>query len=225
MMIYLLAIGSPTHSIAPETWEAWSRPTINYQGIQYISGNDPLFTHQYSHAWFDFRNQQDKHTDYFLNSIKATRAHKLFCLSLKNQFSDYSEDLWGISASDSAAGYTAWGGPPPLGNIDGSIVPCAVGGSLPFLPEDCLRVLRTVGTRYGNHAWSRYSFVDAFNPLTGWYNPDVIGIDLGITMLMAENLRTGFVWETFRKNPEARAAMQKVGFKPTPKVDYKSTSA
>ena len=215
MMIYLLAIGSTTHPIPPETWEAWSRPIINYQGIEYISGNDPLFTHQYSHAWFDFRNQRDKHADYFLNSVKATRAHKLFCLSLKQQFSDYSQDLWGISASDSAAGYTAWGGPPALGNIDGSIVPCAVGGSLPFLFKDCMRVLQTIRNQYGNRAWTRYSFVDAFNPLTGWNDSDVLGIDLGITMLMAENQRTGLVWQTFMKNSEAQSAMQKVGFTKT----------
>ena len=171
-----------------------------------------MFTHQYSHAWFDFRKQRDAHADYFQNSIKATKAHKLFCQSLRERFSDYSDDLWGISASDFSGGYTAWGGPPEMGPIDGSIVPCAAGGSLPFLFEDCMRVLRTIRTRFGNQAWTRYSFVDAFNPLTGWYDPDVIGIDLGITMLMAENHRSGFVWQTFMKNPEAQAAMQSVGF-------------
>jgi hypothetical protein len=212
MMMYLLAIGSSTHPIPASAWEAWSRPVIHYQGIEYISGNDPLFTHQYSHAWFDFRKQRDAHTDYFENSIKATKAHKLFCQSLRDRFSDYSEELWGISASDFSGGYTAWGGPPQMGPIDGSIVPCAAGGSLPFLFEDCVRVLRTIRTRFGNRAWTRYSFVDAFNPLAGWYDPDVIGIDLGITMLMAENHRSGFVWQTFMKNPEAQAAMKSVGF-------------
>jgi len=212
MMIYLLAIGSPTHPIPPASWEAWSRPTITYQGITYISGNDPLFTHQYSHAWYDFRNVKDAHANYFQNSIDATRAHKLFCLSLSKQFSDYADNLWGISASDYVGGYTAWGGPPAIGPIDGSIVPCATGGSLPFLFDDCMRVLRNMRTKYGK-AWARYGFVDAFNPLTGWYDADVLGIDLGITMLMAENQRTGLVWQTFMKNPETRAAMSLVGFK------------
>ena len=215
MMIYLLAVGSPTHPVSPETWSAWKRPVIRFQGLEYISGNDPLFTHQYSHAWFDFRNQRDAYADYFENSVKATKAHKLFCLSLRDRFPDYSADLWGITASDSKGGYTAWGGPPPLGPIDGSVVPCATGGSLPFLFEDCVRVLRTIRGRYGNRAWRRYGFVDAFNPLTGWYDPDVIGIDLGITMLMAENHRTGYVWKTFMKNAEAQAAMKKVGFRST----------
>lgn len=215
MMIYLLAIGSPTHPVSPKTWHAWTRPKINYKGIEYISGNDPLFTHQYSQAWYDFRKKRDDYADYFENSVKATKAHKLFCLSLHDRFPDYTEDLWGISASDYAGGYTAWGGPPPQGPIDGTIVPCATGGSLPFLFDDCIRVLHTIRDRYGDKAWTRYSYVDAFNPLTKWYDKDVLGIDLGITMLMAENHRTGFIWETFMKNPEAVAAMKKAGFKPT----------
>ncbi len=213
MMIYLLAIGSPSHPVSPDTWKAWSRPVINYRGIEYISGNDPLFTHQYSHAWFDFRNKRDDYADYFENSVKATRAHKLFCLSLHDKFPDYSEDLWGISASDYAGGYTAWGGPPAIGPIDGSIVPCATGGSLAFLFEDCIRVQRTLRGPYGNRAWKRYGCVDAFNPRSGWYDVDVLGIDQGITMLMAENYRTGLVWEVFMKNPEAQQAMAKAGFR------------
>ncbi len=215
MMIYLLAIGSPTHPIPPYTWEAWTRPTITFQGIEYISGNDPLFTHQYSHAFFDFRNKRDGHADYFENSVKATRAHKLFCLSLHDRFPDYTDALWGITASDSPKGYTAWGGPPPLGAIDGSVVPCATCGSLPFLFADCMLVARTMRTTYGANSWSRYGFVDAFNPLRDWYDPDVIGIDLGISMLMAENYRTGFVWNTFMENMEAQTAMSKVGFHST----------
>jgi hypothetical protein len=219
MMIYLLGIGSPTHPLSPDTWKAWSRPVIKYQGIEYISGNDPLFTHQYSQAWFDFRHKRDAFADYFENSVKATKAHKLFCLSLHDRFPDYSEDLWGISASDYVKGYTAWGGPDAqgraIGPVDGSVVPCATGGSLPFLFEDCIRVLRNIRGRYKEKAWARYGFVDAFNPLTGWYDKDVLGLDLGITMVMAENHRTGFVWETFMKNPEAQSAMQKAGFHST----------
>jgi hypothetical protein len=214
MMIYLLAMGSPTHPVDARSWDAWTRPTIKYQGIEYISGNDPIFTHQYSHAWFDFRNKRDTYADYFENSVKATRAHKLFCLSLRDRFPDYSENLWGISASDYAKGYTAWGGPPPQGPIDGSIVPCATGGSLPFLFDDCIQVLRNLRGRYRDRVWTKYSFVDAFNPLTGWYDADVLGIDLGITMLMAENHRSGFVWEQFMKNEEVKRGMARAGFHP-----------
>jgi len=219
MMIYLLGIGSATHPLSPDTWKAWTRPVIQYQGIEYISGNDPLFTHQYSQAWFDFRKKRDAYANYFENSIKATKAHKLFCLSLRDRFPDYSDDLWGISASDYVHGYTAWGGPSAdggtLGPVDGSVVPCATGGSLAFLFGDCIRVLRNIRGAYREKAWTKYSFVDAFNPLTGWYDRDVLGIDLGITMLMAENHRTGLVWDTFMKNSEAQSAMQKAGFHPS----------
>jgi hypothetical protein len=211
MMLYLLAIASPTHAIAASSWAAWSRPTFTYQGITYVSFGAPLFTHQYSHAWFDFRNKKDAFADYFQNSTTATMAHRLFCLSLTPQFSDYSSDLWGISSSDSANGYKAWGGPPAMGPIDGSIVPGATAGSLPFVPAQTIHVLRWIRGHYPQ-AWQRYGYVDAFNPLTGWYDADVIGIDVGISVLMAENQRTNFVWNTFMKNLEAQSAMQKAGF-------------
>ena len=217
MMIYLLGIGSPTHSVPAETWDAWTRPTIKYQGLEFISGNDPIFTHQYSQAWFDFRDKRDKYANYFKNSVVATKAHKLFCLSLRDRFPDYSDDLWGISASDYEKGYTAWGGPPPQGPIDGTIVPCATGGSLPFLFEDCVRVLRTLRGPYAKRAWSKYGFLDAFNPLTNWYDTDVLGIDQGITLLMAENHRTGFVWEQFMKDEAVKRGMDRAGFRAEPK--------
>ncbi len=98
-----------------------------------------------------------------------------------------------------------------MGPIDGSVVPCAAGGSIPFLPSECLGVLRNIRVQYPN-AWCRYGFVDAFHPRKNWYNPDVIVIDVGITLLMAENYRTEFVWKTFMNNPEMVDAMQKAGF-------------
>ena len=212
MMTYLLGLGSLTHPLAADAWNAWKRTNFEYDGIRYIGSFAPLFVHQYSHAWFDFRNKRDKYADYFQNSIMATEAHRHFCLELTKQFPDYSEDLWGISASDSQKGYVIWGGPPSIGPIDGSVVPSASAGSLPFLPQPVMRVLKNIKDHYGP-AWSRYGFVNAFNPLKNWYDSDVIGIDVGITMLMAENARTSFVWDTFMKNPEAQRGMQRAGFK------------
>ena len=209
MMIYLLAIGSPTHPVAPDHWNAFSRPVIHYSGLSYISGNDPVFTHQYSQAWFDFRAKRDAWADYFTNSAVATRAHKAFCLSMP----EYGPNFWGITASDSVHGYTVWGGPPSRGAIDGTVIPCAAAGSLPFLPADCLEVLRSMRSSYPR-AWGRYGFVDAFHPAARWYNPDVLGIDLGIGVLMAENLRSELVWDTFMRNAESARAMQLVGFRP-----------
>jgi hypothetical protein len=213
MLLYLLAIGSPTHPIPASSWTAWARPSFTYQGLTYISSGAPLFTHQYSHAWFDFRAKRDAFANYFQNSTNATLAHRLFCISLANRFSDYSSDLWGISASDSAGGYVAWGGPPAAGPIDGSIVPCATAGSLPFTPTQAIHVLRWIRGHYPR-AWQAYGYVDAFNPLTGWYDPDVIGIDVGISVLMAENQRTAFVWNTFMKDSAAQTGMALAGFTP-----------
>ena len=212
MMIYLLGLGSPTHPLPVECWDAWKRPQFDYYGMKYIGSYAPLFVHQYSHAWFDFRGKRDAYANYFENSVIATKAHKRWCLELAKEFPDYSEDLWGISASDSATGYQAWGGPPPMGRLDGSVVPCAAGGSLPFLPADTIRVLKNIREKYGKQTWRKYGFVDAFNPLKNWYNPDVLGIDAGITLLMAENARTGFVWEQFMKNDAVRQGMQRAGF-------------
>jgi hypothetical protein len=211
MMMYLLGLGSYSHPLRADTWHAWKRTTFEYDGLRYIGAFAPLFVHQYSQAWFDFRNQRDEYADYFQNSMIATDAHRLFCIALGKQFPDYSDNLWGITASDSEKGYVVWGGPPAIGPIDGTVVPSAAGGSLPFLTQPTMKVLRTIRDSYGD-AWSRYGFVDAFNPLKKWYDTDVVGIDTGITMIMAENARTGFVWETFMKNPEARRGMQRAGF-------------
>jgi hypothetical protein len=210
MMIYLLATGSRTHATPPELWSNFARPKIQYKGMEYIGDGAPLFTHQYSQAWYDFRHKRDAYADYFENSVIATRAHKAFCLSYPQW---YNEDYWGVSASDSQHGYHAWGGPPPKGPLDGTVVPCAAAGSLPFLPADCIEVLRSMRAKWGDGAWSRYGFVDAFHPAANWYDPDVLGIDQGISVVMAENLRSGFVWKTFMRNPECARAMQLVGFK------------
>ncbi len=212
MMIYLLGMGSTSHPLAPEAWLAWKRTTFEYDGLRYIGSFAPLFVHQYSQAWFDFRGKRDKYADYFQNSATATEVHKRFCMELSRNFPDYSDDLWGITASDSDKGYVIWGGPPAMGPIDGTVVPAAPGGSLPFLPAATLRVLKNIRSHYPQ-AWSKYGFVDAFNPLKKWYDTDIVGIDNGITMLMAENTRTAFVWETFMKNPEAQRGMTSAGFK------------
>lgn len=213
MMMYLLGLGSPAHPLPADTWDVWKRTTFEYEGIRYIGSFGPLFVHQYSQAWFDFRRKRDWYGNYFENSVLATDVHRRFCLDLAKTFPDYSDDLWGITASDSAKGYQVWGGPPLTGPIDGTISTSAAAGSLPFQPAAAIRVVRTIKDRYGQHAWSRYGFVNAFNPLRNWYDEDVVGIDTGITMLMAENARTGFVWETFMKNPEALRGMERAGFK------------
>jgi len=121
--------------------------------------------------------------------------------------------VWGITASDGPHGYQAWGGPPAQGDIDGSVVPCAAAGSLAFEPRLCLDALRHLRDHFGEKGYRKYGFVDAFNPAGGWYNNDVLGIDVGPTILMAENCRSAFVWRTFMSCPEAKAALSAAGFR------------
>jgi hypothetical protein len=99
-----------------------------------------------------------------------------------------------------------------MGPIDGTVVPSAPAGSLPFLPRSTLRVLKHIKSKYGSEAWSRYGFINAFNPAAKWFDTDVVGIDTGVTLLMAENLRTGFVWQTFSQSPEVQRALRLTGF-------------
>ena len=121
MMMYLLGMGSTSHPLKPEAWNAWKRLTFEYDGLRYIGSFAPLFVHQYSQAWFDFRGKRDKYADYFQNSVIATEVHRRFCLELGKKFPDYTDDLWGITASDGPNGYVVWGGPPAVGPIDGTI--------------------------------------------------------------------------------------------------------
>ncbi|HXW08080.1 MAG TPA: glucoamylase family protein [Vicinamibacterales bacterium] len=213
MILYLLAIGSPAHPIPAAAWHAWTRPTMTFQGFTYVSWSDPLFVHQYSHAWVDFRGRRERQTgiDWFANSVTATQAHRAFCLSLSTEFPGYTEHVWGITASDSRKGYVAWGGPPRHAAIDGTVVPAAAAGSLMFVPGVTLPALREMHRRFGDRIYGRYGFADAFHPTDGWVNPDVIGIDLGITLLSAENLRTGRVWAWFMENPEIVRALDVAG--------------
>jgi len=213
-ILYLLAIASSTHPISPESWYAWKRPSTTYGGFTYI-GTDPLFTHQYSHAWIDFRDMREgrpPHTNYFANSAAATRANRQFCMDLSGEFRGYTGNIWGITASDSARGYVAWGGPPRHPDIDGTVVPCAAGGSLMFAPDICMPAIRSMRMLYGKRTLSRYGFADAFNPNTGWVDTDVIGIDVGITLLSAENLRSGRVWKWVSRNREVGFALDQARF-------------
>jgi len=214
-ILYLEAIGSPRHAIPADAWYAWRRPHVRYESYEYISGG-PLFTQQYSQAWVDFRGRREdrgERTDWFENSAIATAAHRAFCINLRPRFPDYGPDAWGITASDSAKGYLAWGGPPADPAIDGTLVPCAPGGSLMFTPELALRDLLNMKGMLDGRVYLHYGFVDAFNPLTKWIDPDVIGIDVGITLLSAENMRTGNVWRWFMRNADIAGAMDRAGLR------------
>jgi hypothetical protein len=217
-ILYLLAIGSPTYPISPASWYALWRDRYRYEGHAYFTTiGVPLFMHQYAHAWIDYRNRRETrgdHIDYFENSIKATLAHRAFCINLSHEFPGFGPDMWGITASDSAKGYLAWGGPPRDKAIDGTVVPSAAGGSLMFTPDISLQTLRAMRAKFGEKVYGRYGFTDAFNPNDGWIDTDVIGINVGIMLLSAENLRTGLVWRWFMRNAEIPRAMDLIGLRP-----------
>jgi predicted esterase len=216
MMLYILGLGSPTHPLPPASWRAWVRPVLEWEGFRYVTHAGPLFLHHYSHAWIDFRAWRDPDPphDWFENASIATRANQRYCRTLSTRFPGYSESIWGITASDGRSGYRAWGGPPHDPDVDGTVVPCAAGGSLMLVPDIALPALEAMKARFGVRLYGRYGFADAFHPTENWFNPDVIGIDLGITLLAAENLRTGRVWNWFMANPEVRAGMARAGFVP-----------
>lgn len=219
MMLTLLGLGAPTHPVEPELWSAWERgPVGDYAGYHYIQ-YPALFVHQFTHAYIDFRGLRDAYADYFRNSVLATLAQRQFCADLSGEFPTWSTDFWGLTASDSAVGYKGgWGGPPRTMDdvaLDGTLAPCAPAGSVPFAPRETLVALHAMRATYGDRIWKRYGFVDAFNPETGWVNPDVIGIDVGIELAQAENARTGLVTTVFMRAPEVQRALARAGFVPT----------
>ena len=214
-ILYMLATASPAHSISPASWYALWRDRYRYEGYAYFTTiGVPLFMHQYAHAWIDYRGRREQRgdqIDFFENSVNATLAHRAFCMNLTYDFPTYGPNMWGITASDSAKGYLAWGGPPRDPAIDGTVVPSAAGGSLMFTPDLSIAALRAMRDKYGDKAYGRYGFVDAFNPGTGWVDSDVIGINVGIMLLSAENARTGNIWRWFMGNREIPQAMERIG--------------
>jgi hypothetical protein len=196
---------------------------VNQSGFQYIGGG-PLFIQQYSQAWLDLRDRiYSPHSllsrfvpqvNFFANSVSATRAQQALGVGLSQKFRGYSERVWGITASDSSEGYVAWGASPTDSRIDGTVVPSAAAGSLMFTPDICIPALRTMLLQYGKKVYGRYGFVDAFNPTTGWVSRYVIGIDVGITLLSADDLRTASVWQWFMGNAEIDRALYFVGLVP-----------
>jgi hypothetical protein len=247
MLLVLLAIASPTHPVDDGAWQAW---TENYRwgtfhGQEHL-GFAPLFGHQYSHAWIDFRGIQDdwmraKGIDYFENSRRATLAQRAYAIENPRGFRDYGPDVWGLTACDGPVDrtlvidgrerrfhtYTARGASHTNVDDDGTLSPTAAGGSIAFAPEVAIPALMHMKQRYGERLYGRYGFLDAFNPtlretiavqhgvvdpVLGWFDTDYLGIDQGPILIMAENLRSGLVWETMKKNPHLVRGLRRAGF-------------
>lgn len=214
-MLYVLGIGSPTHAISADSWYAWQRPFYQYGHYDFVSGG-PLFTHQYSQAWIDFRNRRDRgFVDFFLNSVNATRSNEQYCFNL-NLPNTFGNSIWGITASDGPKGYRIYGEIKAFDPVDGTVAPAAAGGSLMFTPDISIPALKAIQQRYGARVFGRYGFVDGYNPTLNWFDTDVVGIDTGITLLSAENLLTGDVWRWFMANAEPTHALDLIGFSEPP---------
>ncbi|MCS7224524.1 MAG: hypothetical protein NZ959_08215 [Armatimonadetes bacterium] len=209
LLMYLFAIGSPTHPIPADCWLAWKREWTHYKGYRYLWG-PPLFIHQYSHAFVDFRKWRDATADYWDSSVQATLANRQFCMDRSNQFRSYGPDSWGLTACDGPEGYRAYGAED--GWHDGTVAPCAAAGSLPFVPNICLSALRYFYHTHGDKLWGRYGFKDAFNLDRNWWATDWVGIDQGITVIMIENLISGKVWQWMEQVPSIRNGIRLVGF-------------
>jgi hypothetical protein len=218
-IMYILALGSPTYPVDYDAWLTWVQgyDWATYYGYSYVRFA-PLFGHQYSHCWIDFRGIADDYMrgagiDYFENSRRATLAQRAYSIANPSGHAGYGDTLWGITASDTPTGYRARGAPPPE-NDDGTIAPTAPVSSIPFAPAECIRVMRTMWDTYGPALWTPYGFRDAFNLNVNWWDRDIIGIDQGPMIIMIENYRTGRVWQRFMQNPDVRRGLDRARFRP-----------
>jgi len=248
MILYVLALGSPTF---PADCTAWQAFTSTYKwgafyGQEHVNFA-PLFGHQYSHVWIDFRGIHDAYMrgrgiDYFENSRRATLAQRASAMDNPKRWRDYSGGIWGLTASDgpkdttmiiygvSRRFHTYWARGAALGDIrdDGTIAPTAAGGSIPFAPEITIAALGAQRMRYGDDLFTRYGFMDAFNPALrdttlvtrrgrtvagkGWFDDNQLGIDQGPIITMIANYRNGFVCERMKSSPYIVRGLCRAGF-------------
>lgn len=184
MILYLLALGSPTDPVGPEAWQAWTSSYRwgNFYGFEHV-GFGPLFGHQYSHVWVDFRGIADaymrgKGIDYFENSRRAVLAQRAYAIANPLGWQGYGPHLWGLTACDGPADvtlavggqlrrfytYAARGASHTEVLDDGTLAPTAVAASLPFAPEVVIPALEAMHRRYAPWLYGQYGFLDAFNP-------------------------------------------------------------
>lgn len=238
MILYIMGLGSSSHPITEQSWEAWTKTYQwgNYLGQEHVNFG-PLFGHQYSHMFIDFQGIQDPFTrakgiDYFENSRRATLANRQYCILNPAGWKGYGENVWGLTACDgpgneinanpnvSFEGYSARGAAQWYVRDDGTIAPTAAGGAIPFAPEICLPALETMYQKFGDRIYGQYGFFDAFNlsivqkdGTEGWVDRDYLGIDQGPILIQLENHRSRFVWELMRKNKYIVEGLKKAGFK------------
>ena len=235
LILYVLGLASPTHPLPETSYEAWTR---SYQwrklyGYEFLYGG-PLFIHQLSHMWIDFRGIQDEYMrdhgiDYFENSRRATYIQQQYAIRNPRGFKGYGENIWGLSASDGPGparkkvggklrrfyDYKARG--VPHGPDDGTLAPWAVIASLPFAPEIVLPSIQYFDETFPDMT-SKYGFKCSFNPTfsgdsgKGWISKGYYGLDQGPIVLMIENYRSGFLWRLMRDCRYIIDGLRRAGF-------------
>ena len=207
IFLNLLGIGHRTKPLPPSTWLAWTRPQVLLpDGTSLMGPGLPLFAHQYSHLFVDLRKFHDKYGNYFQNSILATSRDKTFC-SLTHVSTTYLAGFWGLSASDSPDGYTAFS--PALQN--GTVCPACAGASAIFSPGPVLKDLES-WARGPFHVslWGKYGFVDSVNLDRRWFDTDVIGITVGALYLALADLEPPYSpWEVFSRFTPIQIALDR----------------
>ena len=238
LLLYVLGLGSPTYPLAGESYPAWSS---SYEwkkiyDIEFLYAG-PLFIHQFSHLWLDFRGIQDafmreKGIDYFENSRRATLIQQQYAIQNPHQFAHYGECCWGITASDGPGpvtrrvhgiereffGYVARGA--PYGPDDGTIAPWAVVASLPFAPEIVLPTIHRLNELRLRET-NPYGFKATFNPTYpekggrpyGWVTPWHYGLNQGPIVMMIENYRTGLLWKLMQRCSYLVKGLHRAGFR------------
>ncbi len=239
MLLYILGLGSPTHPLPESCYAAWIS-TYRWErryGYEYLYAG-PLFTHQLSHVWIDFRGMPDafmraRGIDYFENSRRATYVQQAYAIDNPLEFASYGRCCWGITASDGPGpailkvdgverqffGYVGRG--VPYGPDDGTIAPWSVVTSLPFAPEIVLPAIDYYINEVKLTARNPYGFKATFNPTypvepsrpCGWVSPWHYGLNQGPIVLMIENHRTGLLWQLMRDCPYIAAGLRRAGFR------------
>ncbi len=218
MMAYLLAIASPTHAIAPDSYYlGWVDKEANYvngntyYGIVQPVGKPmggPLFFTHYSYLGLDPRKLDDAYTNYFENNRAISLINRAYCVDNPRNHEGYSERVWGLTSSQNPEGYGAH--QPGSQSDNGTIAPTAAISAMPYTPEESLATLRHFYYEMGEQLWGPFGFYDAFNPGADWVSPSYLAIDQGTMAPMIENHRTGLPWKIFMKSDVAEAILEKL---------------
>lgn len=210
-MIYIQAYGMDP-SMPQDSWSKIGRDIDTDRGHTFLEGG-PLFIHEMSNGFYDFGGVRDPlGFSYWAETREAALANRAYCIDDPNHFKGYGPEFWGLSACDTPTGYDAKGTPPDTRD-DGTITPTSAIAAMPYVPEVAKKTLEALRKTYGDE-YGRYGFPNGMCPNQNWYDPDVIGIDLGMMMLGVEDYRTGLPWKLSKEDAYVKRGYERIGFRP-----------